>query len=736
MAHTVNVPVAQLAARPVRPPAPDRGAAPIGPQLRAAAPALALVALWLVWVAASGGYWPETWYPSALATLAGGAAIAIWRRALVPRPGPARTALGLLWALVALQYASILWAGSPGGALQAANELALYALVAWVLTLVELTPRALLVAAGCWSAGVCAICAVQLARAASAADLTAFFVDGRFAAPMSYSNATGAIAAMALWPALMVWRLREARAWARVAGLGVAALLGEFALLPSSRAAVLGMAVVAVVVLAISRDRARLLAGMLVVAGAIAATASRSVAVDNAASAGADATPVLRHAAIAIALGCAAALAAGALLVGAEAAIARAWAGRHRDGIGRLRATAARAARSRGPRAVGAAALLAALGVALALAEPRLVALVHTIVRQGTSDASTGTNRLLSTSPEERFDYWRVALRLFASSPLVGIGAGSFGRRYDAMRRFLKHSQYVHDLPLRVLAETGAVGELLFLSLLAVLAFALVRAARRRDSQVAAGALIALAVSSYFLVHSLVDWVDEFPALAAPAIGLPLAALSLAHPAAPPVAHPAAPAVAHPAAPPARRAATRAPERGRWGWPGPAMRRRAGAATAAVAGLALLVALGGSYLSVSLVDRAFAIFRLAPGQAYRDLRLAGELDPLSADPYTSEGTIALYLGDLRRSRAAFERSLAIEDDWYPRLELALIDSRQGERAAALAQIAAAARLDVRDPVIALARQQIRAGLRIDPVAFDRLVLAEGAATSPGRQPVR
>lgn len=670
-------------------------------------PAAIIAGLWLVWVGASGAYEADTWYPSAFVVFSLWVAVLGFGERVLPASRSARIALLAFAAVVALNYLSILWAAAKGSALDAANELALYLMVAWIFAVLRWTPRALAAVAAIWSVGVCAFCAVALIHATSASALTSFFINGRFSTPMQYSNATGALAVMAMWPALILSSRRELPFWLRAAMLGVATFLADFGTLPQSRAALLGLILTAPVALLATADRIRLLARMAVVGGALAICLPRTVSVDNAVSANANVTPVLAHAASGMLITSLAAVVAGLALSLVEDRLAAPLARRR-----------ARLARAGGvprlsPRAIrnGAVATMVVVLVAgAAVAAPSVAHVVHTVIHNGNTDASTGSTRLLSTSPEERFDYDRVALHLFSGAPLLGVGAGNFGRRYDALRRFVKHSQYTHNLPLRVLSETGLVGVLLFGLLVVVLVGGLVVATRRRNDLGRAGAVIALCVSGYFLVHSCVDWVDEFPALAAPAIGLPLAALTAVEP---------------------RAAAARGP-----GSRQSVLPRRLGLAALAAAAIAVLVALGTSYVSLRLVDRAFAIFRDNPRQAYRDVSKAQSIDPLSANPITSEGTLALYLGDTDRARRAFGRSVRRQDDWYPRVELALIDARAGQFQQALAQIDAAIRLDAHDPVIDEARTQIAAHHRLDPITINAQILNEGNVTSVVQSTVR
>jgi hypothetical protein len=666
-------------------------------------PAAIIAGLWLVWVGASGGYEPETWYPSAFVVFSLWAAVLTLGGRVLPPSRPARVALLAFATLVALNYLSILWAAAQGSALAAANQLALYLLVAWIFAVLRWTPRALAAVAAIWSVGVCAFCAVALIHATSAAALTSFFVNDRFATPMQYSNATGALAVMAMWPALILSSRRELPFWMRAPSLGVATFLAGFATLPQSRAALLGLILTAPLALAASADRVRLLTRMGVVGGALAVCVPRTVSVDNAVSANANVTPVLAHAASGMLLTSLAAVVAGLALSLLEDRLTAPARRRERTG-------AARRAPRVNPRTLRNGAVATAVVVLVAggaVAAPSVAHVVRTVIHNGNTDASTGSTRLLSTSPEERFDYARVALHLFSGSPLVGIGAGNFGRRYDALRRFVKHSQYTHNLPLRVLSETGVVGALVFAVLIVALVGGLVAATRRRHDLGRAGAVIALCVSGYFLVHSCLDWVDEFPALAAPAIALPLAAITAAF------------------------------EGGTESRRGVHVVRRGVVGTAAgVAAAGVLLALGTSYVSLHLVDRAFAIFRDDPRQAYRDVSTAQSIDPLSAEAITSEGTLALYLGDTDRARQAFQRSVRRQDDWYPRVELALIDARAGNFDQALAEIDAAIRLDANDPVIDDVRTQIAAHHRVDPFAINARILNEGNVTSVVQSTVR
>jgi hypothetical protein len=690
-------------------------------ELVPAAAAAIVLAFWLFWIGDNGGYGETVWYPSALGMIAVWVMTLTWRRSVLPSEPAAKVALLAFAALVGFNYLSILWAGSPGSALDASNQLMLYLLGAWVLAVLPWTPARLAAFAGLWSLGVCVICADGLDRAVSASSLTSFFVDGRFATPMAYSNATGAVAVMGGWPALILASRRELPVVLRAGFLGIGTFLATFALLPQSRAALLGMILTAPLVLIVISDRVRALFRLLIVGGAIAYCLPRTIDVNDAVDAGRNVTPVLRHAATTMLITAILAAVLGLLVSLIEDRLSRSTAQPLVD---------ARAVLRRIARPLGiAAGVLAAIAVAVALvvAWPHITHLVHETVNKGNTDASIGSNRFLSTSPEERFDYDRVALHLFSGNPLGGIGSGNFGRRYDALRRFSKHSQYTHDLPLRVLSETGVIGIILFLTVIVALVVGMIRVARSRDDLGRACVAIAFAVSGYFLVHSCLDWVDKFPALAVPAVGLPLAVLTLRG-GVRDVTTPGGDAGLA-AAPPEEVAP-----------PGTARSRSAlqtaGRVTLVLATVVVAIALATPYLSLVSINRAFSVFRANPQQAYRDLEVARKLDPLSVNPLTSEGTIALYAGDLDRAQTWFERSVRKEDDWYPRLELALIAAKQGRFAVARRQLAAAARLDADDPLIAEARSLVDRRRRIDPYRFNAKLEHEGNSSATTQQIIR
>ncbi|MGE5691565.1 MAG: O-antigen ligase family protein, partial [Pseudomonadota bacterium] len=117
--------------------------------------------------------------------------------------------------------------------------------------------------------------------------------------------------------------------------------------------------------------------------------------------------------------------------------------------------------------------------------------------------------RLSSASGNGRADYWRVAAHEVRAEPLLGGGAGSYGRWWLLQRPTAFAARDAHNLYLEVLAELGPVGLALLLAALSPPLVALVRA---REAAAAGAAYVA------FLLHAAVDWDWEIPAVTGTAL--------------------------------------------------------------------------------------------------------------------------------------------------------------------------------------------------------------------------
>ncbi len=650
-------------------------------------PAVVVIGGWVGWSHLQGGYPVGTWYPGAIAAGCLLAVTAAGTGRILPPARTAAVAIAGLAALTAYSYLSMVWSVSPGNGWDASNKLLLLLAVAWTISLLPWSLRTAQIAVGAWALGVTAVCAISIIGAAGADDLGEYIIKGRYLAPIGYANALSALPAMAFLPALWLCARREVPAPLRVLFLTMAVFLAQFAALPQSRGAMLGLLVSIVVFLAIVPSRLRFLAPLVVVAGGLAVSISPiyeaysvGIRISDAADSGIvlpglSLAAAVDDAALAMGLTAAATALLGCLIVAADAGI-------------RPSASDAKRARQTVAIVLAAATLL---GLVSGAANAGRIAdglsdQWHTFKSSKETPATTGA-RLTARYSDQRYDYWRVALRSFGDAPIIGEGAGSFEHRYAAERRFEKPSKYTHDIWMRTLAEGGVVALLLLLVVLGAGATGL-REARRGSATGERGLIaVCVAVPVYFFVHASLDWLEEFPALVSPALTLPFLAL----------------------------AATDSRSR-------KAGRSCMGAPAAVLAGLVGLAAVGSlalPYAAQRQYERGVASGVGDLRRTYGALDNAASLNPLRPDPHLRAGLVAVAAGDPGRARSEFRRSLHVEDNWYAHLELALLDSQAGRFRSARAEIARAQTLNAEDRFLAEAAARIRGRRRIDPAQFNR-----------------
>jgi len=116
--------------------------------------------------------------------------------------------------------------------------------------------------------------------------------------------------------------------------------------------------------------------------------------------------------------------------------------------------------------------------------------------------------RLLSFSGNGRYDLWRLAWENAGDHPWLGSGAGTYGRY------FLKHEpadvsfvRDAHGLYIETLSELGPLGLAMLVTALVIPLFVATRMRRHPLVPAAAGAY------SAFLIHAMVDWDWEVPAV-------------------------------------------------------------------------------------------------------------------------------------------------------------------------------------------------------------------------------
>ena len=408
----------------------------------------------------------------------------------LPLPGakPARAALVALAGLAAWTWIAASWSSSPAGADQEL-ELALLYLPALAAGAIAWTDRraarmvepalaaGALIVIGYGLSGRLLPGVVHLHATARAG--------GRLEQPMTYWNATGALAAIGLvLCARVAGDVTRPRAL-RIAAAAAAAPLGMGAYLSFSRGAIACLLAGLAALVAFDRSRAQLRAALIALgAGALAGAAAAPFGAVRALHPGhatAEGLAVLALLAV---------TAAGAALL------------------------QARAGERRSPLRLGTAPVVAVV-VALALLPYAAVVIAE---RGGPSrDAAFGaTNARLSDVGTHRLSYWRVAVDVAADHPIAGAGPGAFAVEWLRRRTIDERVRNAHSLELQTLADLGLVG----LALLAGVLAATALAARRvlgADRALAAGPA---AAALTWALHAGLDWDWEMPAVTLVAVAL------------------------------------------------------------------------------------------------------------------------------------------------------------------------------------------------------------------------
>jgi tetratricopeptide (TPR) repeat protein len=642
------------------------------------------IVLFVIWAGDQAGYPLTHWAPGALVLIA---LLAIGligsRRRLRELPRPVGVALACLLLYTALSFLSILWAHAQGDAWEGANRTLLYFVV---FALFALGPRRGLGASlvlGLWTLAMIGLAAFALLHVDQVHNLAAQFGEGRLRYPGGYENATAATWAMVAWPALLLSAGERVHWAARGVFAGGAVLLSGVALFSLSRGSLYSTPLMLVLVFALVPGRLRTFVALIPVAAGVGLTAPAVLRVGDRLKHAGDAKAAMHTATLELLL----AAAAVAVIVAMAALLERRT---------ELSPESVRKVRL-GVGALAAATLVAIVAGGLVAAGDPVKRVSHawdTFKGGYAADRASGS-RLTSGLGSDRYDFYRVALDEFTAHPLVGIGADNYQQQYLLHGHGHETPHYPHSVELRTLSQAGILGALLAViglgAALLAAARALGRRGRQDDPLAATVAGAALAGFAYWLVHGSFDWFWEFAGLGAPAFALLGLACALGS---------RAPSSSAADALPDGREPDIGRSQGKMRVPRPRGLRALGFVLASILTLAAIASLLLPWLSQLRVQSAVRVWPTAPRLAYQDLNRAADLNPLSDEPYSLGGSIALRFGDLPRAQHEF--SLALERnprDVYATLELGAIASARGQRRQALALLKRAARLSPRDELI-------------------------------------
>ena len=264
-----------------------------------------------------------------------------------------------------------------------------------------------------------------------------------------------------------------------------------------------------------------------------------------------------------------------------------------------------------------------------------------------TSGPNTSSNeyfRLLSVEGSHRYQYWQVAWKAFTSSPLHGIGSGTFQFYWNEHSRYVEKIVNAHSLWFETLAETGIVGWLLLAGFFGLI---MVRGAWHALGMTGLQrAVVATATAGVFAFCAAAsfDWTWQIGVV--PMVTMLLAATSL-------VAEPQAGGQLAISRPPMPRAS--ATLSGRL-WP------RFVLVPAAVLAMILIAIPLASTIAVRASQAAYNSGNLR--EALADANAAQAIEPGAASPYLQQALVLEEANDIAAASRAIGRAIAREPDNY------------------------------------------------------------------------
>jgi UDP-GlcNAc:undecaprenyl-phosphate GlcNAc-1-phosphate transferase len=453
-------------------------------------------------------YDTSAWVPIGLGLVAASAVAVVARPA---RPsGPAALVLGSVLGLGVWSLASTAWAESVENAVVSGNRWLAYGALLLLMLVLLRSERHSAVLMGAATLGVVAVAISVLTRLLGG-NPGALFLGGRLNSPLGYINGEGCLFVIGFW---LCFAAADARR-ALVAGAagGMATLMACLAMLSQSRGTALAMLAALVAVMAVVPGRTRRVYGLLVIAGAVALAAPDLLRVYEHSAGGAVSVGASHVAGRAALLAAATAgVAWGLLTLGWEQVVSR------RPWVS-------------GARATGSWLLAIPVVVALVVAAGSAQRIDRSVRDQwhafthlagpssGASASAASQSRLLSGAGN-RYDYWRIAWRVWREHPVLGVGAGNYPRSYYQQRATTEDIEQPHSIELQALSELGIVGALLLAGFIGGIGLGIMRMrpAAARSSLSRALMVGGVGAISAWLAQTSVDWMHLLPGLTAIAI--------------------------------------------------------------------------------------------------------------------------------------------------------------------------------------------------------------------------
>jgi hypothetical protein len=426
--------------------------------------------------------------------------------------------LGALTLLAAWALSSALWAHATARVLDAYDRLLLYVLALALFGALRYTRARMSWLMRALLAGMGAICVIGLISRVlpHTWPTTSNFFANRLNYPLTYWNAEGMVAAMALILGFHLTADPKEHWSVRALSAMLLPALGATLLLTFSRGS-LGVAAVGFVAYCLL-TRLHTLPTALLATVPPTAVAMKS-AWDATALASVKATGPLaisqgRHVAIVVGL---CMLAAGVLrlaLVPVDRQIARLGPVKHPP-------------RQKVRVGIGLAVAVLALVFALALGAGGAAHKEYSKFVNGTNEAKVTQTRERLSDPANngRLPLWTAALDIYRAHKLKGSGAGTYQQYYPQVREHALYVTDAHSLYLQSLAELGLVGGVLMVLVVGGILVGLALRIRGPDRGIYA-ALFAVVLA--WALHQILDWDWQMPAVTLPVFIL--AGLALARP--------------------------------------------------------------------------------------------------------------------------------------------------------------------------------------------------------------